>query len=134
MVTRRSLVLAGMAGLAIGTLNRPVRAATHAAFDMQAFERAQAEGRAILVHVTAPWCPTCKAQKPVVEKLGNTADFAKLMIFDVDFDTQTDALRLFNAQSQSTLIAFRGKTETSRSVGETDPAAIATLMKSAIGL
>lgn len=128
---RRSLLI-GAAALLSGTV-RPSFAAAHKPFDLQAFEQAQAEGLPILVHVTAPWCPTCKAQKPVVEELGKSPEFGKLVIFDVDFDSQRDALRLFNAQSQSTLIAFRGKTETSRSVGETDPAAIATVMKSALG-
>jgi thioredoxin 1 len=129
---RRTLVQFA-AALLMSTAIGPAFAATHKPFDLQAFEQAQAAGLPILVHVTAPWCPTCKAQKPVIEDLAKSSDFNKLVIFDVDFDSQTDTLRLFNAQSQSTLIAFRGKAETSRSVGETDPAAIATVMKSAIG-
>jgi thiol-disulfide isomerase/thioredoxin len=39
-------------------------------FDASAFEVAQAAGKPVLVEVTAPWPPTCKAQKPILEKLG----------------------------------------------------------------
>jgi len=42
------------------------------------------------------------------------------------------ALAAFRAQSQSTLIAFRGKTETGRSVGDTGPSSIAALVKSTL--
>jgi hypothetical protein len=36
------------------------------------------------------------------------------------------------ATSQSTLIAFKGETEKARSVGDTNPASIAALVKSAL--
>lgn len=128
---RRALIqfIAAAVAASVG----PAWAATQSPFDRKAFDAAQAAGLPILVHVTASWCPVCKAQKPIVEDLGKAPDFASLVIFDVDFDTQTDALRLFNAQSQSTLIAFHGMAETGRSVGDTDPDAIAGVMKSAVG-
>ena len=53
-------------------------------------------------------------------------------MFKVDFDTQKDDVRAFKATSQSTLIAFKGDAETARSVGDTNPASIATLVKSAL--
>jgi thioredoxin 1 len=40
--------------------------------------------------------------------------FKDLIYFVVDFDTQKDAVRFFGAQMQSTLIAFKGTTETGR--------------------
>jgi thiol-disulfide isomerase/thioredoxin len=73
------------------------------------------------VEVSAPWCPICKTQKPILAKLAEQPRFKDLVIFDVDFDTRKDVLRQFNARMQSTLIAFKGETETGRSVGETQP-------------
>ena len=44
-------------------------AAESADFDPARFAAAQKEGRAILVDISAPWCPTCRAQKPIIERL-----------------------------------------------------------------
>ncbi|GAB2177502.1 thioredoxin family protein [Dongia sp. agr-C8] len=108
------------------------QAATRQSFDPAAFQQAQAAGKSILVHVTAPWCPTCKRQKPIVAQLEQDAKFGELMIFEVDFDSQKDALQLLQVQAQSTMIAFKGKTETGRAVGITDPEQIEALMDKAL--
>jgi thioredoxin 1 len=99
-------------------------------YSLSDFEAAQAAGGRILVDITASWCPTCKAQRPIVDALAAKPENADLVIFDVDFDAQKDAVRGFNAQMQSTLIAFLGSTETARSVGDTDPESIAALISS----
>lgn len=101
--------------------------AAHAAeaYTKQAFMAAQEAGTLILVHVTAPWCPTCRAQKPVVAAVER--ENPALVVYEVDFDSQKDALRAFNVTTQSTLIAFAGKAETGRSTGVTDPMKIKEL-------
>lgn len=107
-------------------------AAERSTFNMKAFVAAQAQGKSILVDISAPWCPTCAAQKPIIEKFAGEQKFENLKIFDVDFDSRKDVLRRFGAQSQSTLIVFKGAQETGRSVGSTDPAAIGTLLDKAL--
>ncbi len=94
----------------------------------EAFKAAQASGDPILVEIHADWCPTCKAQKPILDKLTAEPKFKDLKIFRVDFDAMKPAVREFGAQMQSTLIVFRGKTETGRSVGDTKEASIAALL------
>ena len=101
-------------------------------YDAAAFKAAQAAGSPILVHVTAPWCPTCKAQHAALDGINKNADYAKVAVFDVDFDTQKDALKSFKANSQSTLIAYKGTAETGRLVGATQAGAIEGLLKSAL--
>ncbi len=90
-------------------------------FEAEAFAAAQKAGRPILVEVSAPWCPICKAQKPILAGLAAQPRFKDLVIFEIDFDSRKDVLRRFDARMQSTLIAFKGATETGRSVGETQP-------------
>jgi thioredoxin 1 len=51
---------------------------------------------------------------------------------EVDFDSQKAVLQTLKVQSQSTLIAFKGKLETSRSVGDTKASSIESLFKTAI--
>ena len=97
-------------------------------FSADAFKAAQASGGPILVEVHADWCPTCKAQKPILDRLTSEPKFKDLKIFRVDFDSQKDALKKFGAQMQSTLIVFKGATEAGRSVGDTKEASIATLL------
>ena len=101
-------------------------------FEQARFAAAQQADRPILVDITATWCPTCKAQKPIIDKIAAAAEFRDLTIFGVDFDTQKDTVRAFGAQSQSTLIAFKGNKETGRSVGEMRAASIEALVRSAL--
>ncbi len=107
-------------------------AAERRAFDDKAFAAAQIAGRPILVDIAASWCPTCKAQKPIIEKLAAEPRYKDLLIFEVDFDAQKDVLRKFGARVQSTLIVFKGNTENGRSVGSTDESAIGGLLQKAL--
>jgi len=113
-------------------LATPLLAAEKHAFTPQAFEAAQAAGKPILVDIHAPWCPTCKAQQPILEKLESDGKFGALQVFRVDFDSQKDAVRNFHATTQSTLIVFKGKNETGRSTGDTNAASIAALLDKAL--
>lgn len=100
-------------------------------FDREAFLAAQQEGKPILIDITAPWCPTCRAQKPIIQALAGKSDLQGLIVFEVDFDSQKDVVRAFEASSQSTLIMYRGEKETARSVGDTDPTRIEALVVTA---
>src|SRR5712691_8278481 len=92
----------------------PVAALDKAPFDAKSFDAAQAAGKPILVEVTAPWCPTCKAQAPILSKLRGEPRFNQLVSFNIDFDSQKDLLKKFNVRMQSTLIVFKGKHEAGR--------------------
>jgi thioredoxin 1 len=100
-------------------------------FDAAAFKAAQDGGKPVVVDVFAPWCSTCKAQHKVLDTLKDKPEFAKLTVFQVDFDKQTDALKTFGVSKQSTLIAFNGAKETARSTGATAPADIEKILMSA---
>jgi thiol-disulfide isomerase/thioredoxin len=100
-------------------------------FDMSAFKAAQSEGKSILVDAYAPWCPVCKAQHTVLEGLKQNPKYDALVLFRIDYDNQKDALKAFNVQRQSTLIAFKGDKETGRSVGDTQASSIEALIGSA---
>jgi thioredoxin 1 len=101
-------------------------------YTAQAFAAAQNAGNPILVEITASWCPTCKAQKPILNKLESDPRFKDLKVFDVDFDSQKDVVRSFKATMQSTLIAFKGDHESARSVGDTNQDSIEALLERVI--
>ena len=123
MLSRRALVLAV---LALPTSF--AFAAEKTSYSVSAFNEAQRAGRPILVEIHASWCPTCKAQKPILAALEQKPEYAGLKVFDVDFDSQKDAVASFGAHMQSTLIVFKGANETGRSVGDTNPQSIAALL------
>lgn len=114
----------------------PLVTMAHAAekqqFEQNAFVAAQSAGKPILIDVHAPWCPTCKAQAPILAKLESDPKFKNLVVFEVDFDSRKDVLRKLGVRTQSTLITFRGRQEVGRSVGDTDPGSIAALLNKTI--
>jgi thioredoxin 1 len=122
-------VLALGAALSLSPLASAMSPAT---YSPQAFAAAQAAGKPILLHITAPWCPTCKAQRPILSKLEATPKFKNLVVLDIDFDTSKPLLRKLHVAQQSTLIVYKGKKEVGRSTGDTDPASIAALLGKAI--
>ena len=105
--------------LLVAGLSQPASAATAVPFSAEAFKAAQAAGSPILVEIHADWCPTCKAQNPILDKLTAEPKFRDLKVFRVDFDAMKPVVREFGAQMQSTLIVFKGAAEQGRSVGDT---------------
>ena len=128
---RRYFVLAIIPAIGLGVARNlpPANAAMEAPFTQDAFTAAQKAGKPILVDITAPWCPTCAAQKPILNKLAAEPAFKDMVILRVDFDSRKDVVRALNARSQSTLIVYRGANEVGRSVGDTNEASIAALLR-----
>lgn len=119
--------------LALGFLaSVTVQAAEKIPFDAKQFAQAQADNQSIMVMVTAPWCPTCKAQKPILDEVTEQPSFKNLKIFEVDFDTRKDVLRDLKVTMQSTLIVYKGKTEMGRSTGDTKKESIETLVNKSL--
>lgn len=127
---RRRQFLVAAAMMLFGTVGAV--AGERFTYEAKAFEAALEAGKPILVHVTAPWCVECGLQKPIVATLAQQPEFANLTIFDVDFDTQKDALRALKVQTQSTLVVFKSKAEVARAVGITRREAIENVLKKAL--
>ena len=83
--------------------------------------------------VYASWCSICKAQDQALETLVKKPKYDALVIFELNYDQQIDSARDLGADLQSTLIAFRGKSETVRSVGDTDPSSLEKLLDTTLG-
>ena len=116
----------------VATAAIPALAAETVPYTSAAFDAAQKAGKSILVEIHAPWCPTCKAQAPILAEIESGADYRNLLVIHVDFDLQKDAVQRFGARMQSTLITFKGGEETGRSVGDTNRDFIAQLLAKAI--
>jgi thioredoxin-like negative regulator of GroEL len=129
--TRRFLNGALIASAAVAALAAPFASAwanSAVPFSAEAFKAAQASGSPILVEIHADWCPTCKAQNPILDKLTSNTKFKDLKVFRVDFDAMKPVVKQFGAQMQSTLIVFKWTAEQGRSVGDTKEASIEALL------
>lgn len=102
------------------------------AFEPAVFDALQKQGRPVLVDIHANWCPTCRAQEPILSELLETPELKGLTRLTVDFDRQRPVVRSFKAQYQSTLIVFKGGREVGRSTGDTNKDSIAALLRKAL--
>lgn len=130
MMLYRSL-LAGILAVAILGVS-PVAAVEWKPFSAAGLAQAQNEGKSILVDIFAAWCPVCRAQNPILVELAHEPKFKDFVVFKIDFDTQKDDVRALHAQSQGTLIVYKGKVETGRTVGDTSLLSIEALLDSAL--
>jgi thiol-disulfide isomerase/thioredoxin len=101
-------------------------------YEQAAFAGAQQAGETIFVAVHADWCPRCRAQRPKLEALIQEPDFDGIVGFVVNYDTQRDFLIQHQVRYQTTLIVFKGETETGRSLGEQDPGRIRALFETGL--
>ena len=131
MIVSRRLAMFATLGLSLAIAG-PALALQGSKFSPAALADAQKTGKAVLVEVSAPWCPTCKAQAPILGKLLSTDKFKGFVKLDVDFDSQKPDLQKLNARQQSTLIVYKGDKEMGRSVGDTNAASIEALLAKAL--
>lgn len=116
--------------LAILTLvTLPAAAGEILAYTPAGFDALNNAGKAVVVDVYAPWCPTCQAQKPIIQHLAAQPAFHDVTVLTVDFDHDKTALRRFGVFTQSTLIAFHARHEVNRSAGDTAPDGIRGLFE-----
>jgi len=101
-------------------------------FSQAAFDKALAAGQPVIVDVQASWCPTCKAQKPIVDSLMQDPKMRNVTLFAADFDTEAALKQKLHVAQQSTFVVFKGGKEVGRSTGETRKDAIASLFDLAL--
>ena len=127
MMHRRQFLSFAAAGAVVASTRMSLAAMT-----LAEIEAAIAKGDPVFIHVTAPWCGTCKIQKPIVAELLANPHFKDLMKIDVDFDSQGDVLKAFRVQTQATMIVFKNGKEVDRVVGETSREGIAEFFEKVV--
>lgn len=101
-------------------------------FDQAKFDQLLKEGKPVVLHIHADWCPVCRAQDAVLEDLLPMDEFKNLTVLRANFDTEKKLLRKYKVRNQSTFIMFKNGKEVSRSTGETDSTLIAELLRKAL--
>ena len=98
-------------------------------FKKELFNKAQSEGKVVVVSSWIKYCPSCASQMKVLEKAKNDFDNIEYFAFDV---TNREISDMFNVQYQTTLLIFKNNKEVYRSIGEIKKEAIYKSLKSSI--
>ena len=102
-------------------------------YSTAAFVQALADGKTIVVHVHADWCPVCKKQQPTLKSLSEEKDLSKVEFVQVNFDKDKEFLVVHRVSSQSVILVFKDGKEVERLNGTTDAAQITAKIKAAVG-
>jgi len=121
-MTRLFLIIAAIGALVIGAMQLSAQANTTGwtLYDETEFMMAQKKGKTIVVDVYADWCPTCRAQAPILEQLRQERQSGEVLFVKVNFDDEKAFLRTHRIPRQSTILVFKGMDEVARSIAQTD--------------
>ena len=98
-------------------------------FNEELFNKAQSEGKVVIVSSWVKYCSSCASQMKVLNKAKNEFDNIEYFAFDV---TNKEISNLFNVKYQTTLLIFKDNKEVYRSIGETNRDLIYEAIKSSI--
>ena len=107
-------------------------AAVEVPFDQTQFDSMRAAGKPIAVVFHADWCPTCRAQAPLLKDLAQTTDLKSVILYVANFDTEKALKKSLGVTQQSTIVVFKNGKETARSTGDTQADSLAALLRRAI--
>ena len=93
--------------------------ADFATYTKDSFALAQKNNEKILLHFSADWCPTCRAQKSTFAELEKMGLLKGIVLLTADYDKEEELKKQLKVTHQSTLIAFYGAVETGRATGQT---------------
>ena len=98
-------------------------------FNIDSFNKAQSDGKVVVVSSWIKYCSSCASQMKALNKLKN--DFQNLEYFTFEV-TNKEIADLLNVQYQTTLLIFKDNKEVHRSIGVTNKKAIYEVIKSSI--
>lgn len=127
-------LIAAIGALTIGAFQITAQANTNgwSSYSASEFKMAQAKGQTIVVDVYADWCPTCRAQAPILDGLRKEQQKNGVKFVKVNFDDEKAFLRMHRIPRQSTVLVFKGEEEVARSIAETNRARLRSVVLSAL--
>ena len=105
-------------------------------FNKKLFDKAQSEGKVVVVSSWIKYCTSCAGQMKILNKAKNEGELLDISFDDIEyfsFDvTNKEIADLLNVQYQTTLLIFKDNKEIYRSVGETTKDLISEAIRSSI--
>ena len=105
-------------------------------FNKELFDKAQSEGKFVVVSSWIKYCSSCAGQMKILNKAKNENKLSDIKFDNIEyfsFDvTNKEISELLKVQYQTTLLIFKDNKEIYRSVGETTEDLIYEAIKSSI--
>ena len=105
-------------------------------FDKELFNKAQSEGKIVVVSSWLKYCSSCANQMKVLQQAKKEGELSDIKFDNIEyfsFDvTNKEIAELLKVQYQTTLLIFKDNEEIYRSVGETTEDLIYEAIKSSI--
>ena len=98
-------------------------------FTKELFNKAQSEGKVVVVSSWMKYCSSCASQMKVLNIAKNEFDNIEYFTFDIK---NKEISNLLNVQYQTTLLIFKDNKEVYRSIGETTRDLIYEAIKTSI--
>ena len=98
-------------------------------FDKDLFNKAQSEGKVVVINSWIKYCTSCASQMKALNKLKKEFDNVEYFSFEV---TNREIADLLRVQYQTTLLIFKNNKEVHRSIGVTKKVKIYEVIKSSI--
>ena len=105
-------------------------------FNKKLFDKAQSDGKVVIVSSWIKYCSSCASQMNVLNKAKNEGKLLDIKFENIEyfsFDvTNKEIANLLNVKFQTTLLIFKDNNEVYRSLGETTEELIYQALKKAI--
>ena len=98
-------------------------------FSKELFDKAQSDGKIVIVSSWIKYCTSCASQMKVLNKAKNEFNNIEYFTFDV---TNKEIAKFFDVQYQTTLLIYKNSKLVYRSIGETSKDLIYKAIKSSI--
>tara|TARA_B110000027_G_scaffold133018_1_gene160499 strand:+ start:583 stop:912 length:330 start_codon:yes stop_codon:yes gene_type:complete len=98
-------------------------------FSIELFDKAQSEGKVVVVSSWIKYCSSCASQMKVLDLAKSEFNNIEYFTFEV---SDKEISKLLNVQYQTTLLIFKDNKEVYRSIGETSRDAIYKAIESSI--
>jgi thioredoxin 1 len=98
-------------------------------FKKELFDKAQADGKVVIVSSWINYCTSCASQMKILDKAKNDFDNIEYFKFDVTIE---EIAQMFDVQYQTTLLIFKNNEEVHRSIGQIEKDKIYSIIKSVL--
>ena len=97
-------------------------------FTNEIFNKAQTNGKIVVIHSWQKTCLTCKKQIKILNQAKQ--EFSDVLFLSYDQETETEIANRLNIQYWTTIVIYKDNKEVYRSIGETNKNKILLAIKS----
>ena len=105
-------------------------------FNKELFDKAQSDGKVVVVSSWVKYCSSCASQMKVLKKAKNDGELSDIKFDNIEYFsfevTNKEIANFFDVQYQTTLLIFKDNKEVYRSIGETTEDLIYEALKASI--